>query len=362
MIALRRFAMQPLPGVRITLVSRETHTPYSGMLPGYVAGHYAYDDMHIDLRPLSSAAGARLIAAEVLHVDLHANCIEVDGHPPLRFDVVSLNCGAAPGFGALSPPPSAIPVKPIGLFIPRWQALRDAALARSPGDPPLRLAVVGGGAGGVELALAVHHALGPAAARISLVTAGARLLDGHSQRVQRRFANVLASRGIDVLTNFIVGHVDAAGVSTDGGRRLAGDYVLWVTGVEAPAWLRRTDLALDGGGFVSVGRTLRSVSHANVFAAGDVAAMADQPRPKSGVIAVRQGRVLADNLRRAVLGRPLRRFRAQRRMLSLISEGRRSATASRGAFSAHGDWVWRWKDRIDRRFMARFESAAVGAE
>lgn len=159
--------------------------------------------------------------------------------------------------------------------------------------------MVGGGAGGVELALAVHHALGPAAARISLATAGVRLLNGHSRRVQRRLETVRASRGIEALTDFMVRDVDRARVSTDGGRRVAGDYVLWVTGVEASVWLRRTGLALDAGGFVSVDRALRSVSHANVFAA-----------------------------------------------------------ASRSTFSAHGEWVWRWKDRTDRRFMARFEPSA----
>ncbi len=368
MLVLRRFAMRPLPGVRITLIAREIHTPYSGMLPGYVAGYYRYDDIHIDLGPLALAAGARLIAQEAVGIDLAAQRVEFEHHPALRFDVLSLNCGAAPGFGSLEPTAAMIPVKPIGRFLPRWHALLDSLRARSPGEAPARIVIVGGGAGGVELALAVRHALVAisSGARVTLVGAAAQLLEGHSSRVQHRFAALLTAQDIDVVTDFEVTDIDAVAVSDRRGRRVSGDAFLWATGVAAPQWLRGTGLALDPAGFVAVDQTLRSVSNAQVFAAGDVAAMLDQPRAKSGVYAVRQAPVLAENLRRALLGEPLRSFRAQRRVLALISEGRRSATASRGRLTAHGEWVWRWKDWIDRRFMRRFSNLpammAVGSE
>ena len=358
-VVLRRFAMNPLPGVRITLVSREIHTPYSGMLPGHIAGHYSYDDVHIDLGPLALAAGARLVAAEAAGLDLVNRHVEFARHPSLRFDVLSLNCGAAPGFGSLVTPVHAIPVKPIGGFLPRWQALVESLRVRAVSDGAVRVVIVGGGAGGVELALAAHHALVGIAplTQVALVTAGAGLLNGHSARVRRRFELLLHARGIEVLTEFTAAAVDARGVTDDAGREISGDFVLWVTGVEAPGWLSRSGLALDERGFVAVDRTLRSTSDPHVFAAGDVAAMVDSPRPKSGVYAVRQGPILADNLRRALVGSTLRPYRPQRRVLALISEGSRTATASRGALFAHGEWVWRWKDWIDRRFMQRFRLA-----
>jgi selenide, water dikinase len=356
-LVLRRFAMRPLPGVRITVVSRELHTPYSGMLPGYIAGHYGYDDIHIDLGPLATAAGARLVADEAINLDLHARRVEFARHPAVRYDVLSLNCGAAPGFGGVQTADAAraIPVKPIGGFLPRWHTLREQLRARNPSEPAMHIVVIGGGAGGVELALSVRHAVASVAPStlITLVNAGSHLLEGHTRAVRRRFEMLLPMRGIDVLNDFAVASVDADGVRDDAGRYVRGDFLLWVTGVEAPRWLRATGLALDADGFVAVDRTLRS-SDPHVFAAGDVASMADQPRPKSGVYAVRQGPVLADNLRRALLGEDLKSFRAQRRVLALITEGPRSATASRGPLSAHGDWVWRWKNFIDRRFMARF--------
>ena len=351
--------MRPMPGVRVTLVSREIHTPYSGMLPGYIAGHYGYDDIHIDLGPLAMAAGARLVADEAMNLDLRTGRVEFERHPALRFDVLSLNCGAAPGFGSVAGAAAAgraIPVKPIGRFLPRWHALLASLRARSPNAAAVHVVIVGGGAGGVELALAAQRALIAISplVRVTLVSAGSRLLDGHAAGVQSRFEKLLPARGIEVLTDFEVAAVDADGVTDRLGRQVRGDFLLWVTGVEAPRWLGGTGLALDSNGFVAVDRTLRSTSDARVFAAGDVASMVDQPRPKSGVFAVRQGPGLAENLRRALLGEPLRAFRAQRRVLALITEGGRSATASRGRLCAHGDWVWRWKDSIDRRFMERF--------
>jgi selenide,water dikinase len=353
---LRRFAMRPLPGVRITMVSREAHTPYSGMLPGYIAGHYTYDDVHIDLGPLTLAAGARLIVEEVTRLDLGHAQVEFAQHPPLRFDLVSLNCGAAPGFGSLpvSAAAAAIPVKPIGRFLPRWQALVTSLQQRA--DAPEHIVIVGGGAGGVELTLAVHHALAviPVGVQLTLVTAGALLLEGHNRRVQARFEKLLHARGIRVVTGFDVAQIDRNGVTDTAGRHIPAEFVLWVTGVAAPPWLRSSGLALEDG-FVVVDRSLRSVSDARVFAAGDVAAMIDQPRAKAGVFAVRQGPVLAENLRRQLLAQPLRRYRAQQRVLALISEGTRSATASRGPWFAYGAAMWRWKDRIDRRFMAMYQ-------
>ena len=327
------------------------------MLPGHVAGHYRYDDIHIDLAPLARAAGVRLIVDAAVHIDVHGKRVDLERHTSLRFDVLSLNCGAAPGLPKQSAPTPAIPVKPIGGFLPRWRELLDALQQRSVDDRNVRIVIVGGGAGGVELALAVHHALVLVApsARMVLVTASAQLLDGHAAGVRRRFTALLKTRGIDVLTQFVVVDADARGVTGSDGRRVPGELVLWVTGVAAPPWLADSGLALDAHGFVAVDRTLRSTSHAGVFAAGDVASMVGQSRPKAGVFAVRQAPVLADNLRRALLRLPLREYRAQQKVLALISEGDRTATASRGALFAHGAWVWRWKDRIDRRFMARFK-------
>lgn len=357
---LRRFGMRPEPGVRVTLISRELHTPYSGMLPGLVAGHYAFDDAHIDLSPLARFAGARLLHDEVVGLDLDARRVLCRERPPVPWDVLAIDTGSAPSLAAAGVPEHAVPVKPVSSFHARWQEVRCRVLAS---DTPLTVAVVGGGAGGVELIMSARHRLlgelgaagrDPARLRFVLVTAGDDVLPTHNARVRGRYRRVLANAGVEVHLASEVVAADENGLTTRDGGRIAAEEVLWVTTAAAPAWPRESGLATDEAGFISVDACLQSVSHPGVFAAGDVAAVAPHPRPKSGVFAVRQGPPLTRNLRRALSGKALVPFTPQRQFLSLIGTGDRTAVASRGPFAFQGRWVWAWKDWIDRRFIARF--------
>ena len=366
---LRMFGMKPMPGVRLTLITRDINTPYSGMLPGYVAGHYDYDEVHIDLGPLARFAGARLYHGEVEGMDPGERLVHVPGRPPVHYDLLSVNTGSRPRTidvpGALE---HALPVKPIDRWLHDWQTLQ-ARVLNSRGD--FRILVVGGGAGGVELALSTQHRLtsllrdqGNRTSRLhyGLLTDGPEILLTHNPGVRRRFMRVLSERGIGVQLNTKVVGVQSNGVQVESGDFHPADAVLWVTYAAAPEWPRKSGLAVDEEGFIAVDRGLRSISHPEVFAAGDIASMPD-PRPKSGVFAVRQGPVLTENLRRAVLGRPLRPYRPQKRFLGLISTGDTYAVASRGSWSWEGRLLWTWKDWIDRRFMQRFnELPEMGQE
>ena len=354
---LKAFAMKPLPGVRTTLVTRDVHTPYSGMLPGHIAGHYSLDECHIDLRPLANLAGARIYHAAANGIDLDSRRVLCAGRPPVPYDAVSIDIGSAPRTddvpGATE---HAVPVKPIGRFVARWEALAERARGRA---GKTRIAVVGGGAGGVELALSVRHRLSISSGRdddvaLTVVDAAATLLPAHNAATRRRFARILARRGIAVELGRAAARVEPGKVVLDGGEVVAADEVLWVTGAAAETWPAEAGLDVDADGFIRVDDFLRSTSHPDVFACGDVATMINHRRPKAGVFAVRQGPPLAENLRRALTGRPLRRWRPQRAYLSLISTGDRYAVASRGRFALAGGWVWRAKDWIDRRWMRKY--------
>ncbi len=358
---LRRFGMHPLPGVRLTLICRDTHTPYSGMLPGYIAGHYGYDEVHIDLDRLARFAGARFLRDEAVGLDRGAGRVLCRERPPVAYDRLSINIGSTPQMaGVAGAAQHVVPVKPIHGFDVRWRLLLER-VRRQAG--PTRIAVVGGGAGGVELALAMQYrlrnelrALGrdPDELGCHLLTQDPDILPTHNARVRRTFERVLARRGIVVHRNADVNRVSATRLCTTGGETLEADEIIWVTRAGGAPWLRETGLALDADGFIQVADTLQSVTDPNVFAAGDIAGMVDHPLEKAGVFAVRQGPPLAENLRRAVEGRALKPYRPQRRWLALISTGDRYAVASRGMLGVEGAWVWRWKDWIDRRFMARF--------
>lgn len=358
---LKRFGMRPLAGVRLTLVCTDSHTPYSGMLPGYIAGHYGYDEVHIDLRRLAEFARARFYRAEAIGIDRATRRVLCRGRPPVPYDLLSINIGSTPRVGEVpGAADHAVPVKPIHAFNARWLALLERVRGHA---GRTTIAVVGAGAGGVELTLAMQHrlrnelrALGrdPDALAFHLFGAEARILPTHNRGVRRRFERALAARGVALHCGAEVSEVAPGRLHTASGEDVAADEIVWVTQAGGAAWLRDTGLALDPQGFLLVEDTLQTLTDPAVFAAGDAATMADHPREKAGVFAVRQGSPLAENLRRAVEGRRLRSFRPQRRWLALISTGDRCAVASRGALGFAGAWVWRWKDWIDRRFMAKF--------
>ncbi len=358
---LKRFGMNPLPGLRITLVTRDLHTPYSGMLPGFIAGHYGHDDCHIDLRRLAQFAGARVYHSEVQGLDLAAGEVHCTNRPPVYFDILSINIGSRPHMwdipGARE---RALPVKPIDRFIVGWEALVERVLAA---EHRFRIATVGGGAGGVELTLATRHRLRQELERAGkngdmvdhcLLTDTSCILPTHNRRVRAKFERVLQERRIAVHTEHAVRAVTDAGLECETGEIVRANAVLWVTHATPQPWLRKAGLDTDAAGFVQVNECLQSVSHDRVFAAGDVASVVAHPRPKSGVFAVRQGPPLAENLRRAARSQALRPFQPQSQFLSLISTGDRYAVASRGPWSVEGAWVWKIKDWIDRRFMDKY--------
>jgi selenide,water dikinase len=358
---LRMFGMKPEPGVRLTLICTDTDTPYSGMLPGYVSGHYRFDQAHIDLGRLAAFAGARLFRDEAIGLDRQQGRVICRNRPPVPYDLLSINIGSTPQVRQVPGAEAhAVPVKPIAQFNQRWLALLER-VRRS--TEPMRIAVVGGGAGGVELLLSMQYRLGnelrslgrdPAGLSFVLLTAGDDILPTHNPRVRRQFREVLARRGVEVLLRSAVDQVGDGVLRTGDGRSIATDETIWVTQAGGAAWLRETGLALDDRGFILVNDRLQSVSDPKVFAAGDIASIEGRPLEKAGVFAVRMGRPLERNLRRSLAGEPLAAYRPQRRWLALISTGDRHAVASRGALGFWGDWVWRWKDWIDQRFMRRF--------
>lgn len=358
---LRRFGMRPLPGVRLTLISRELHTPYSGMLPGLIAGHYGFDEAHIDTAPLARLAGARLYGDEVIGLDLARRLVLCRQRPPVPYDILSLDIGSRPNTGAVpGAAEHAIPVKPIDGFLARFEALRARILA----GRSRRVLVVGGGAGGVELSFALAHRLRrdlaaaggePHALDLALVAGATGLLPGFPRAFRDQFVAELTRQGITLHAGARVRAVEPGGVLLDGGRgRIDADEILWTTEAAPAAWLGETGLALDAQGFIRVDATLRALGRDDVFAAGDTIAFEPRPIPRSGVYSVRAGPVLAANIRASLTGRPLRRYRPQSDALYIVSAGGRHAIATRNGLTLGGGWVWRWKDWIDRRFMRRF--------
>ena len=353
---LRRFGRAPVPGVELVLVSPQRLAPYSGMLPGLVAGHYEHAAVHIDLERLSRFAGARFLPTRAAGVDPHRRVVALPDGGALEFDLVSLDVGAAPATaGVPGAAEHAVGAKPVDRFLQTWEGWRERARAGA----LRRLLVVGGGAAGVETVLAMQYRLARERGRgdaveCALATDVDRLLPMHPPRVQAILARILGERGVRLHLATPAARVEPDAIVAADGRRIEADAIVWATGAAALPWVRRLGVALDAAGFVAVNESLQSISDAHVFAVGDCATMIGHPRPRSGVFAVRQGPPLAANLRAALAGRPLARYVPQEHALALISAGDRYAVAARGGWAAEGRWAWRWKDWIDRRFVARY--------
>jgi pyridine nucleotide-disulfide oxidoreductase family protein len=350
----------------IVLVTPNIHQYYSGMLPGWMAGHYTAEQCRIDLRPLAHAAGVRLVLGAIVGLDAGRRSVRLGDGEQLDYDWLSLDVGSE--IAASTLPAGAVkllPAKPLDGFFDAWPGVMQAAAARKHS----RLVVVGGGAAGVELALAARHAWNRAAiaGRVDLVAP--TLLPGHAPAVRRRVTRALAQAGIALQRQRTASTTSASATSgTSGsehgiiladGTLLEADCVIAATGAHAPRWLGASGLQRDAQGYIAVDDHHRSVSHRNVYAAGDVCARQDVRMARSGVHAVHAGPVLAANLLAALQGMaPVRSYMPRRRSLYLIACGGQHAIASWGCFSVEGAWVWRWKDRTDRGFIARFSYPA----
>jgi len=353
---LRQLGMHAAPGVDVTLVSPSAATPYSGMLPGYVAGHYGWGDFHIQLVAVAGLAYASFLQTAVTRLDLDARVAHCMDESTVAFDIVSIDVGSTPDQSAPGTREHTVPVKPVERFLVDWGRLIAGARA----GQVRRIAVVGSGAGGIEILLAMQHRLRhelpPERPLPEFILVGEppSVLPSHPWLVRRLFRRILAERAVELrLGRRVVGVTEGA-LECDDGSSIIADRVVWVVTASAAPWFAESGLACDDRGFIAVNDSLQSVSHPFVFGAGDCVSQVGRRVPKSGVYAVRQGPVLTENLRRALRGDPLTRYRPQRRALALISTGDQYAVASRGPFAAWGKWVWRWKDRIDRMFMMKY--------
>jgi len=363
---IRRFADSPPGECKIELISPDRYTPYSGMLPGLVAGHYTFFDCHIDLERLCRHARIDFRVTAATRIDSAGRQVLCENGECFAYDVLSIDVGSLPDTHAIPGAAEyAVGAKPVVRFLAAWDAFRTRAGQTH--KMPLRVAVIGGGAAGIELALAMHHRLSNEIStdatppEIHIVSNTATIPSGHPRRIQRMVESLARSRGIVLHLDNEVSSIAPNLVQRKNRTPLAADFIVLATGASAPSWIAASDFEKDNRGFIAVNSRLQSQSHHEVFASGDIASMMDSPRPKSGVFAVRQGPPLAENLRRALADDAPLEYRPQKTALALISTGNRYAMASWRGLAIAGAWVWRWKDHIDRRFMAKYHFGEPGA-
>ncbi|WP_293440727.1 selenide, water dikinase SelD [Planktotalea sp.] len=348
-ILLKMWAMAPLAGARLTLINPAPSAPYSGMLPGFVAGHYTSEELYIDLVRLARAAGARVILGKVSHVDRALKQVHVAGRPPIGYDVCSVDIGITSGMPELDGfSEHAVPAKPLDDFARIWDGF-----CRGTGDA--EVAVLGAGVAGAEVAMAAAHHLQSLGrtAQVSLIDRS-RALGRLGTQARKKVLASLDALGVDLIEHAKVLRVESDHIEIEGRAPVLSQLTLGAAGARAYDWISELGLAVENG-YLRVGPTLQSESDPSIFAVGDCAHLSHAPRPKAGVFAVREAPVLFHNLRAALTGGAMKEYHPQSDYLKLISLGGKKALAEKRGLAVSGTMMWRWKDQIDRKFMRQFD-------
>lgn len=352
---LRELGERPHDLWTVTLVTPYPWLTYSGMVPGHIAGHYGIDECTIDLASLASRARAQMRWTTAVRIDAAARLVACANGAILSYELLSIDVGSAPAaVNVAGVEQHAVIARPLERAIKGW----NDVLNRSREGKVTSITVVGAGAGGIELALAMEYRLrtelGSDAPHVRVVSDATRPTPEFTFGARRRLRSWLARRGIGLHLENAVTQVGPGTVRTEHGFEFVSDAVFWAAGSAAHPWIRAAGFATDDHGYLLTNDYLQSVSHPEVFGAGDCATQQGRAYPKAGVFAVRAARVLAANLRAVIESGPLQRHATSRKYLALVSTGKRHAVGIWNGFAWEGDWVWHWKDRIDRRFVERY--------
>ncbi len=362
---LRMWKMKPIRDTELVCVSNFPVSTYSGMLPAVLAGQYPKRRMEIDLVRLCTANRARLVVDQVTGLDSENNRLLFDERPPLDYDALSIGIGSVPTMAGVTvvetegENPIFLPIKPMQTFVARLTA-RMQELARTVVGRPLRFGVVGGGAGGVEIAFALPKRIGMTLPdrgyTLHLIHGGKRLLPGLLDSTAAIVEQQLRHDAVQMHMERRVTEVRAGSVLLDDETELELDVLLWATSATAPPLLGKLGLETDDRGFLLTSSTLQSKSNERIFAVGDTGTIENVDRPKSGVFAVRQGPILWNNLKAVIDGTELDEFRPQVEFLKLLNTADGRAVAEYQGRNFHNSWAWKWKDVIDSRFMDKYQN------
>ncbi|HPY39751.1 MAG TPA: FAD-dependent oxidoreductase [Thiolinea sp.] len=343
---LSALAGQSLPNLHLTVISPQAYQTYSGMLPGWLAGHYSLEECQINLAPLVAAAQGELILDKVIRLDANQQCLETASGQTINYDLLSINSGSETALPTNSAS-NLIPIRPLERLLTAWPHILNLAQQDN-----YQLAVLGGGAAGIELALAIQYAFQQkgTAAQVHLIAP--KLLADHAPSVQQRVQRQLTQAGVKV--HSAKASIENGVLFLETGEAIQANQIIAATGAKAPTWLTASGLAVDSQGYIAVNAQHQSCSHPNVFAAGDCSAREDLNFGRSGVHAVYAGKVLAHNLPTFINQQSLQSYHPKKHSLYLLATGPKHAIASWGTWSASGTWVWHWKNHIDQSFMRHY--------
>lgn len=358
---LKFYAMEPYSDLQITLISDKAYAPYSGMLPGHLAGWYTHEDIHFDLYKLSQKAGVRFVNARVKGIDASLKIIKIDGRPDIHYDVCSINVGSTPRWTQnVATNSNIIPLKPIPNLLSRWQDFIQKITIQ---PKAYKVVIVGGGASGFEISLILAKKFKNLNLEITLIDKHSELLHSHNSNIQKAAKYELKKNKVKLILNckvesfkensLVIKNINSSPtkIENESNKEIHFDFCFLATQASAQSWFKESDLPVDEVGFLQVDSTLQVQGVKALFGAGDCIHFSNLNLAKAGVYPVRQAKYLYENIKNTLLEKPLKTYTPQKRFLSLLTMGEKRCLASYGPFSAMGEWVWRWKNHIDVNFM-----------
>ena len=346
---LRKLCMNEYRGLNVILISEGYEAIYSGMTPGYIKKFYSLKDISIDLQRLCFNAGATFIKDIVINLDTQNQKVYLKDNPSVSFDILSINSGSISNNQNinLNNESKVIPVKPISSLVSNL-SLIDGLVKKS---SQKKISIVGGGVAAFELSFALYKRYN---GNISLNIISSPLLAEKNLNIStiNKLKKIANNLGINLISNKVI-TINNSEIALDNDDKIQSDCVLLSTGASLPDWLEKSDLEKTEN-FIAVNHQLQSLNHKNIFVTGDAATIKNYKRPKSGVMAVRQGEVLKENLFLFLLKKPLKKFKPQNNWLYLIGTHKNSAVLNYFNFSFSGNWCWQLKKIIDLNFMRKF--------
>jgi NADH dehydrogenase FAD-containing subunit len=321
---------------------------YSGMAPGWLGGQYAEEECSVDVERMLSVSGAEFIRGRVVRVDAPGKSVELEDGSRVDYDLLSLNLGSAVDVPALNGEGETLTVKPIR----QMRAIREHVLSID--HAPLHLVVAGGGAAGCEMAANLRRLTDERGLRahITLLSGGHPVLARHGWLAGHLFCGWCRRHAVNVVQARAVSR-EASGVRLDDGRVLPCDLLVAATGVRPPSMAADSGLPVSDDGSLVVNDRLQCPKYPSIFGGGDCIAFQGRALPSVGVHAVREGRVLHRNLLAAAAGEPLKPYRPRKHFMLILNLGGESGLLVWGGLAFRARWVLRWKERIDRGFIAQ---------
>lgn len=357
-IALKEWGKKKLAGVKVTLISNVKDAPYSGMLPGLIAGYYSYEATHINLEKLAQFAEIDLMIEEVINIDPEQRQVICQSGAIIKFDVLAIDIGITPQDTQIKGAKLyAIPAKPVPYLLEKWQEIINSCQENP--SAPITINIIGAGAGGVELSLNMHQRLSrilaPEKLTINLIHRGSKILSHQNQRASNLLTHILKQKKINLYLETEIAEVQPQQVISKSGKKFNYNYTFLVTNAQPAVWLKNSQIITDQQGFIITKNTLQTINHPYIFATGDIANIHNFPCPKAGVFAVKQGKPLFKNILNYLSDQPLINYIPQQKYLNIIGTGEKNAVAIWDGIICRSPLLWNLKEWLDFNFMNQFK-------